>query len=300
MKSLRSICAVMALCCFSLSSAAQAPRPVPGDQRPADRDAIRAHIMSIFDAFNQKDRAKLRETHAEHWRGYLSGSRTVIKGIEGYMQYIEPGLAGPPDSTKWELPEFDVLFYGDVAVVNFTADVVLPDNTRLTVLRITDIYTKQSNGKWIQSASNTGPHPDQVERQFAAAVRLPEPAQKSLLAARESVWRSWFAGDTKQLAELLPDDTIAINASDDEWPGRDAILESSKQFAAGGNKLIRLEFPKTEIRAYGRTAILYTTYLFETESKEGQRSVSSGRATEVFVLRNRKWVNPGWHMDSGK
>jgi len=100
--------------------------------------------------------------------------------------------------------------------------------------------------------------------------------------------------------ELLPEDTIAIGPSDENWPNRDAILESSRQFAAGGGKLIRLEFPKTEIRAYGRTAIIYTTYLFETKSRDGQRNTSSGRATEMFVLRKGKWLNPGWHMDSGK
>lgn len=26
----------------------------------------------------------------------------------------------------------------------------------------------------------------------------------------------------------------------------------------------------------------------------------TARGTEVFVLRKGQWVNPGWHMDSGK
>lgn len=51
---------------------------------------------------------------------------------------------------------------------------------------------------------------------------------------------------------------------------------------------------------YGYTAIIYTTYVLETESASGEKQASSGRATEVFVLRDGKWVNPGWHMDSGK
>ncbi len=284
---------------------AQAPAAVPGDQRPADRDAIRAHIMSIFDAFNRRDRAELRATHSEHWRGYLWGPQRLVKGIDDYMRYIEPGLAAgdaskrPP--TQWELPEFDVVFYGDVAIVNFLADVVLPNGTRQRSLRITDLYIKEANGKWNQAGSNTYSHPDAIERQMSAATTIPEPLQKSLLAAREAVWRSWFAGDTQKLTELLPDDTIAINAGGgDQWPGLAAILESSKAFAAAGGKLIRLEFPKTEIRSYGRTAIIYTTYLFETETAAGQRNISSGRATEIFVFRNGKWLNPGWHMDNGR
>jgi hypothetical protein len=32
----------------------------------------------------------------------------------------------------------------------------------------------------------------------------------------------------------------------------------------------------------------------------GRRSVSSGRATEIFVLRSGRWVNPGWHTDAEK
>lgn len=291
------------LAAFLLSpvAQAQAPRPVPGDERPADRDAIRAHIMSIFDAFNNRDRDRLRATHAEHWRGYLWGPQRLVKGIDDYMHYIEPGLAGGGDGkTTWELPEFDVLFYGDVAIVNFIADVVLPDGSRQHSLRITDIYVKEANGKWNQAGSNTYAHPDAIEARMSTPTRLPDPVRKQLLADREAVWRAWFSGDARRLMELLPDDTIAIDAGSDEWPGRDAILESSKQFAAAGNKLVRLEFPRTEIRSYGRTAIIYTTYLFETESAAGERQVSSGRATEIFVFRNGKWVNPGWHMDSGK
>ncbi len=293
----------LALCLVSLAPAAlaQAPAPIPGDQRPADRDAIRAHIMRIFDGFKRVDRADLRATHAEHWRGYLWGQQRLIKGIDDYMRYIEPGLAAGGDrNVTYELPEFDVMFYGDVAIVNFIADIVLPDGARRPSLRITDIYTKQKDGSWIQSASNTFAHPAAIEAQMSSPVRLPEPARNNLLAAREAVWRAWFAGDTTQLTQLLPDDTIAINSEGgDQWPGRDAILESSKQFVASGSKLVRLEFPKTEIRAYGRTAIIYTNYLFETESVSGQRNISTGRATEVFVFRNGKWLNPGWHMDNG-
>src|SRR5947207_267613 len=55
--------------------------------RTADRSAIRAHIESIFQAFINKDPAALRATHAENWLGYLEGSPTAIKGIEGYMDW---------------------------------------------------------------------------------------------------------------------------------------------------------------------------------------------------------------------
>src|SRR6266542_357265 len=53
------------------------------DDRAADRQAIRAHIDSIFQAFIRKDAAALRATHAQNWLGYLEGSREMIKGIDG-------------------------------------------------------------------------------------------------------------------------------------------------------------------------------------------------------------------------
>ena len=50
---------------------------------------------------------------------------------------------------------------------------------------------------------------------------------------------------------------------------------------------------------YFRTAVVYSNYSYELENG-GQRSTRSGRVTEVFVLRDGQWVNPGWHLDSGK
>jgi hypothetical protein len=47
------------------------------DDGAADREAIRAHIDSIFRAFIKKDAAALRATHAQNWLGYLESSRTM-------------------------------------------------------------------------------------------------------------------------------------------------------------------------------------------------------------------------------
>src|SRR3977135_175987 len=56
------------------------------DDRAADREAIRAQIDSIFQAFIKKDVAALRATHAPNWLGYLEGSRTMIKGNDAHME----------------------------------------------------------------------------------------------------------------------------------------------------------------------------------------------------------------------
>ncbi len=120
-----------------------------------------------------------------------------------------------------------------------------------------------------------------------------------LLKSREAVWRAWFASDQKTLEELVPGDSIAINSSDNDWQDQAEILRSAAEFRAEGGKLVRLEFPRTEIRHYGDVAILYSHYLFETDVA-GKHSVTAGLATEVFVLRNGRWTNPGWQTGARK
>jgi uncharacterized protein YndB with AHSA1/START domain len=120
-----------------------------------------------------------------------------------------------------------------------------------------------------------------------------------ILKSRERVWRAWFANDRKTLEELVPPDTIVISAGDTEWKHQKEVFQAAADFQAQGGTLARLEFPRTEIQRFGDVAVIYTQYVVETESA-GKRSVSSGRATEIFVLRNGKWTNPGWHTDSEK
>jgi ketosteroid isomerase-like protein len=120
-----------------------------------------------------------------------------------------------------------------------------------------------------------------------------------LMEAREAVWRAWFVNDTKALAAMVPPDTIVIGSGQERWRNQADILQSAAKFQATGGKLIRLEFPQTEIQRFGDVAIFYSKYLYETE-EDGKQSVTSGRVTEIFVLRNGKWTNPGWHTDTEK
>jgi hypothetical protein len=123
--------------------------------------------------------------------------------------------------------------------------------------------------------------------------------EDGLLKARETLWRSWFANDASTLRELVPPGTIVISSGEPEWKHQSEVLQSAVDFQAQGGRLVRLEFPRTEIQRFGEVAILYSKYIVETEMK-GKRSVSSGRATEVFVLQNGRWTNPGWHTDAEK
>ena len=133
-----------------------------------------------------------------------------------------------------------------------------------------------------------------------AAVWAAKPDDRGvILKVREQVWRAWFANDTKTLEELVPSDTLVISAGEEDWKHQKEVFQSAAEFQAGGGKLIRLEFPRTEIQRFGDVAIIYTQYLVELEVG-GKRSLTCGRATEIFVFRKGRWTNPGWHTDSAK
>lgn len=133
-----------------------------------------------------------------------------------------------------------------------------------------------------------------------SAVMLSAPkGDEQLLQVREAVWRGWFANDTKTLKALVPKDTIVISGGEERWKHQTEVFQSAAEFQSAGGKLVRLEFPHTEIQHFGDVAIVWSNYLVETVTN-GKRSVDSGRASEIFVRHNGRWTNPGWHTDSTK
>jgi hypothetical protein len=275
----------------------------------ADAAAIRAHIESIFQAFIDGDPDKIFATHSEDWRGFLEGSRTPIKGIDEYMRangFEWPRPANAPKSTPfmpggttYKVSNFDVHFYGpELAVASFFGEFQRKaGDTTITLrrFRIMDVYGKR-NGSWIQVASHTVIDPDWRAEQMSQAMTITPPIRERILAAREKVWRAWFGNDRALLEKLIPDEAVAIGDGEN-WSNKAAILAEAKSFAESGGKLVRLEFPKTEIQVYGNTVILYTTYVYETEMN-GKRSTSSGRGTEIFVRRGDELINAGWYLES--
>jgi hypothetical protein len=267
--------------------------------RGADAQAIRAEIESIFQAFIDKDRDKLAATHGRNWRGYLTGSRTVIKGRDGYMRASVGDGPMPPKGqgmVGYTIPEYDTVFYGDVAVVNFVADIDYMDGTHpwKSKLTLMDIYAKE-DGRWMQVASQTSLHPDYQERRVSEHRELGESQREALLTAREAVWRAWYAGKTSELRSLLPEELIALGPGASGWGTLNSIIADSEKFAAGGGTLTRLHFPRTEIQAYGQTAIIYTSYELEVR-QDGKTRTERGKATEMFVHRGGKWLNTGWQL----
>jgi ketosteroid isomerase-like protein len=278
------------------------------DNRDADRAAIKAHIESICQAFIDWDVDKIYATHSQDWRGFLEHSRVPIKGIDEYMEAngIDwPKMKGSkpsPDRTRsYKLTDFDVIFYSpELAVASFIAD--FERNTGNSVVttnrfRIMDVYAKRQ-GNWIQVASHTVVDPAWRAEQNAMPMTISPEMRQRILTAREAVWRAFFANDQAALEKMIPEEVIAIDEGSQQWSKRAEIFANSKGFAASGAKLVKLEFPKTEMQVYGNTVVLYTTYLYEIEAN-GQRTTKTGRGTEIFVFRNGTLVNSGWHLDSG-
>ena len=97
----------------------------------------------------------------------------------------------------------------------------------------------------------------------------------AILKCRESVWRAWFANDTKTLRELVPAEAIAISPSEDQWQSQADIFRGAAEFQAHGGKLLRLEFPLSKTQRYGDTAFVYSEFLLDTEVG-GKRSLATG------------------------
>ena len=268
-----------------------------GPDAAADRDAIRAHIDRIFKAYIAKNRAEVQATHDRQWRGFLTGSRRIIRGIDEYMRGADATLRSPQRLVGYTMEDFDVQFRGpDIAIVPYVAELEgeAEGSRARWKLRVIDVYERQ-DGEWTQIASNTAMHPQSAFEQSTELQPMLPGERAELMKAREAVWRAWFSGNDAALRVLLPPETIALAAGRDGWSDRDAILQSSAEFAKGGGTLTRLEFPRTEIQRYGATAILYTSYLFET-STNGKKATEQGKAVEIFVRRHQGWVNSGWQL----
>ena len=265
--------------------------------RPADRAAIRAHIESIFQAFVDKDRPKLETTHGADWRGFTPWSGHVIRGRDGYMNEatFPPDLPKDQGMVGYHIGEFDIVFYGDTAVVSFQAEVNRLEGAEKSSQKLTfvDVYHKDPGG-WIQVASNTSLHPDAIFHMMSQRRTLDDGERASLMKVREDVWRAWFAGDRDRLTEILVPELITLESGGGVGTLQ-STLNHSRDFAASGGKLTRLEFPNTQLQAYGNTVILYSSYVMDLQIG-GQTQTERGMATEIFLNRDGKWVHTGWQL----
>lgn len=130
-------------------------------------------------------------------------------------------------------------------------------------------------------------------------TRVDPRIRDELYAARDAIWRAWFANDRAVLMRMLPENFVGIGWGGGVWDDRQRALDGAAEHQRQGGRLVRLEFPYSEIQLFGDVALVYSEYLVEGESG-GQRYTQRGRVTEVFVRRDGGWINPAWHLDSGR
>lgn len=133
-----------------------------------------------------------------------------------------------------------------------------------------------------------------------AAVRVAASMPAAELAALESlrkdIWVQWFTGDTSGLHKVLAPELVAVSPDSPEYQTLQNSLDGSARYKASGAKFISVDFAQNKAHRFGDVVVLFTHYTVVTE-KAGKRSTQKGRATEIFVRQDGKWVHTSWHID---
>jgi hypothetical protein len=121
---------------------------------------------------------------------------------------------------------------------------------------------------------------------------ISDATRQDILAARDAIWRAFFADDSASLRRLLPAAVAAGDAT--SWQDRAAVMKAARRFADAGGKLLQLKFDGTTVSLFGDVAVVRSIVTVQVLSG-GKTSTSTDRATEVFVHQQGAWVNPFWH-----
>ena len=110
-----------------------------------------------------------------------------------------------------------------------------------------------------------------------------------LVAAREAVWRAYFRADTAQLTALLPERMIGMGKT------RADVIADATGFVRDGGRYEGITFTDDEFAVQGDMAVIYSHYAVRLSTR-GKPWTMAGRAVELFVKRNGRWINPSWHL----
>ena len=110
----------------------------------------------------------------------------------------------------------------------------------------------------------------------AQAGQVPPSVRTELEKVREDVWVAWFNNDQKRMNDIIAPELIAISADDDNWQTKPGTMQNAAGFVQGGGKLIKVEFPHTDIQLYGDVAILYSRYIVAKMKAAGTNDPNAG------------------------
>src|SRR5688572_7744230 len=84
------------------------------------------------------------------------------------------------------------------------------------------------------------------------APAVTDQVRKELLDAREAAWRSFFEDDpVAAIAKIIGPEVIAIQENGERWENRERLTAMAKAMQAQKVRLLRLEFPHTDIQLFG-------------------------------------------------
>ena len=118
----------------------------------------------------------------------------------------------------------------------------------------------------------------------------------ALERVRRAVWVDWFSGDTAALRRVLAPELVALSPGAPHWQSLGQTIAASADFKAKGGKFVSVAFDSAMTHRFGDTVVMFAHYAVVTENA-GTRSTQKGRATEVFVWTNGRWVHTSWHLD---
>lgn len=126
----------------------------------ADENAIRNHVVSLFDAFLAGDLETLRAGRTRDWKGFQIRSTRLVRGIDDYVAELESVL-GEMKVERYEFLDFEIEIDGDIGIVYYLArDYLSPANVtegvsaaETVLIRSVDVY-RRIDGSWIQVGSN--------------------------------------------------------------------------------------------------------------------------------------------------
>lgn len=123
---------------------------------------------------------------------------------------------------------------------------------------------------------------------------LPPNELSALEAIRKDVWVNWFSGDTAALRRVLAPELVAIGP--DGQLSLNQSIAGSAEYKASGGRFVSVTFNSNVAHRFGDVVVLFSRYSVVTERAKKQ-ATQVGRATEVFVRSNGRWVHTSWHLD---
>lgn len=126
-----------------------------------DKDEIRHHIDTTFQAYIDRDWDALRIACVEEWAGFTVDAASIIRGSGTYILSVKR-LLKDIDLIDYEMIEIDYAFYDPVCVVPYVARLRgtwVSGDTFEVKLRVLDLYARR-DGTWYQVARSIALHPD--------------------------------------------------------------------------------------------------------------------------------------------